>query len=102
MSALHPQISEAAFQSRVIQWATLNGWLVYHTFDSRRSVEGFPDLVLVKDTVVYLELKAEKGRVSPAQEKWVHRLHQAGQEVRIVRPSDWPWIVERFGRRRAA
>lgn len=112
MSApLHPGISEADYQLRVIQWVTLNGWLAYHTHDSRRSVEGFPDLCLVPDPIkrpdlagqgaVFLELKAEKGRVSDAQAKWVAALHAAGVEVRILRPSDWPWVVERFGRRRA-
>lgn len=108
---LPPGISENDFQLRVIQWVTYNGWLAYHTHDSRRSVEGFPDLCCVPDArlrpdlagqgAVFLELKSEKGRVSAAQEKWVAALHAAGVEVRIIRPADWPWVVERFGRRRA-
>ncbi len=41
-------ISEKAFQNKVIDLARLNGWpLIYHTYDSRFSEEGFLDLVFV-------------------------------------------------------
>lgn len=91
--------SEAQFQAKVVQWARLNGWLVYHTHDSRRSEPGFPDLVLVRGPdILYWELKAEKGRVSPEQERWIAALHGAGQETRILRPSDWAWLAERLRR----
>lgn len=61
----------------------------YHTFDSRRSDTGFPDLVLVHPAhrrVVYLELKREHGRVTPAQAAWIRDLHHAGAEVYLARP----------------
>ena len=41
-------ISEEQFQQQVIDLATLRGWRCYHTRDSRRSAEGFPDLVLAR------------------------------------------------------
>lgn len=40
-------MSESVFQSKVINMAKSLGWEHYHTHDSRRSVAGFPDLVLV-------------------------------------------------------
>lgn len=42
----------------VVDAARLNGWLVYHTHDSRRSAEGFPDLVMLRlSRMVVAELK---------------------------------------------
>lgn len=68
---------------------TLGYRRAYHTFDSRRSDTGFPDLVLVspqRKRVVYLELKREKGKVSERQAEWIRDLHRAGAEVYVARP----------------
>lgn len=57
-------------------------WLVYHTHDSRRSEPGFPDLVLVRGgRVIFAELKAQRGRVSPAQHVWLERLHETTETL---------------------
>jgi hypothetical protein len=57
-----------------------NGWLVYHTSDSRRSEPGFPDLVAVKPPwVVFAELKTETGRFTRAQLRWLERVDQCSQ-----------------------
>ncbi len=37
-------LSEADFMDQVIDLAHLYGWMVYHTYDSRRSAPGYPDL----------------------------------------------------------
>ncbi len=41
-------MTEADFQGQVVELAQLHRWHVYHTFDSRRSHAGFPDLLLLK------------------------------------------------------
>ncbi len=96
-----PDESEAAFQSRVIALAVSLGWLVHAERAGRTAkgwrtpisgAAGFPDLVLVRGRVVWVELKSEKGRVSPDQETWITMLAAAGQEVYIWRPSSWPNI----------
>jgi hypothetical protein len=52
--------------------ALRNGWMAYHTHDSRRSESGFPDLILIRDgRMLVFELKAQKGRVSPQQRAWI-------------------------------
>lgn len=81
-------MTEREFQQTVVDMARLLGWKVYHTHDSRRSEPGFPDLCLVRDRIVWLELKTESGRVSPEQASWIAALNAAGGTALVVRPSD--------------
>lgn len=85
------QMKEAALQSQILALASDLRWRAYHTFDSRRSHPGFPDLVLVSvhySRVLWRELKTERGRVSNAQQAWLEDLRAAGQDAGIWRPSD--------------
>ena len=66
---------EKDFMEDLVKKAGFAGWMVYHTYDSRRSTAGFPDLVLVKPPVViFAELKTEKGTPSTAQDEWLEKL----------------------------
>ena len=70
-------VSEAAFQSLLIDLAEATGWLVFHDRDSRGSRPGLPDLVLVKPPYLYfMELKAERGTLTPEQREWLMALRQ--------------------------
>ena len=81
-------ITEKQFQSAVLKLARHTGWLCYHTFDSRRSQPGFPDLVMVRDgEIVFAELKSEKGKLTDAQRRWLTDLDMAGAETHVWRPS---------------
>ena len=85
-------MSEDQFQTAVIELAKLNGYrLVYHTRDSRRSVAGFPDLVLVSEhrqRALFRELKTSKGRLSPAQFDWISSMQLAKLNAGVWRPED--------------
>lgn len=71
---------EAAFQVRVIRAATDRGWRVYHTYDSRRSEPGFPDLVLVRPPrVLFVELKVGRRRLTDDQTAWLELLARCDQ-----------------------
>lgn len=84
-------MTEAQWQQIIIDAARALQWLVYHTYDSRRSNPGWPDLILVKPPrLIALEVKKEKGRVRPEQIAWIDALGQIpGVTAAIVRPSDW-------------
>src|SRR4030067_717817 len=49
---------------------------------------GFPDLVLVRDRIVFAELKSEKRHMSEEQLAWASRITKAGGETYCWRPSD--------------
>lgn len=81
---------ESEFQAEVLKLAKRTGWKWYHVANTRRRVPGFPDLVLVhRNTgrLVFAELKAETGRVSPAQEEWLDLLGLRN-EAHVWRPAD--------------
>jgi hypothetical protein len=79
---------EREFQRNVVATARSLGWMVYYTHDSRRSPAGFPDLTLVRERIVFAELKVEGGRVRPEQFEWTEALLDAGAEVYLWRPCD--------------
>ncbi len=94
--------SEAHFQRQVEQLAGFYGWgLRYHTFDSRRSAKGFPDLVLVRPPeLLIVELKGERTRVTAEQREWLDALELCGLEVHLWRPSDFDDLHARLARGR--
>lgn len=90
-------MTENAFQNKIINLCKWLGLAVYHTYDSRMSVAGFPDLVIVgRHGVIFAELKSTKGKVSLAQEEWLNRLRQADALVFLWRPEDWPEVENRL------
>jgi hypothetical protein len=85
-------VAERDFMATVRDAATVTGWLVYHTYRSTRSPSGFPDLVLVRERVVFAELKAATTRVTRDQARWLDALDRAGSETYLWRPHDWEQI----------
>lgn len=103
--------SEAEFTDAVIAEAQSAGWLVTHFRHAwtekgyRTPVQGdagFPDLVLVRERVIFAELKSKTGRVSKDQHQWLDTLLGVVEAstmppplaVYIWRPSQWDEIVE--------
>lgn len=92
---------EKGFQAALIEMAEALGWKCYHTYDSRRSEAGFPDLVLAKreQPVIFAELKTRARRPSDAQRDWLDTLAQAQTtEVYVWYPADWAFIEARLRR----
>lgn len=107
-----PVISEAHLQDSVIDLARITQWRVAH-FRAARTAKGwrtpvsadgagFPDLVLTRPPeLLIIELKAQRGRLSPAQREWLQALDMCGIEIRVWRPADWDEIEERLTRPRS-
>jgi hypothetical protein len=99
-------MNESDFLRLIIDLAHVHGWKVAHfragmraDGQYRTSVQGdgagFPDLVLVRERVIFAELKTDKGKfLSELQASWTLALNTAAQEVYVWRPSDWDRIVE--------
>ncbi|WP_423058693.1 VRR-NUC domain-containing protein [Brevibacterium linens] len=85
-------MSERQLQDQILELAKRMGWVSYHTFDSRKSTPGFPDLVLVhpeQKRVIWRELKSEKDVTSAEQKVWLSTLLLVGEDVDVWRPRDW-------------
>jgi hypothetical protein len=87
-------LTEKEWSGQVADLVRMLGWRRYHTFRSDRSPAGFPDEVLVRDRVVFLELKTEKGKLSDAQRDWLTAIIVAGDEAYVARPSQLEALVE--------
>jgi hypothetical protein len=95
-------MNEKDFMASVVYEARLHGWMVYHTYDSRRSPAGYPDLTMVRgNTILFWECKTDKksSRLTPAQGEWLHALSVAGDDApivdaRVIRPSDTEEIIK--------
>ncbi len=81
-------LSEADWQAEVIEAARHLGWTHFHVHDSRRSPSGWPDLALVRERLVMVELKRADGKTSVAQDRWLALLAKAGVECYVWRPQD--------------
>ncbi len=86
--------SEKEFQARVVALAKSKGWRCYHTFDSRRSDEGYPDLTMVRgERLIFAELKVKGRKLTKAQIAWLNDLIFAA-EAYLWTPGMWDTIVK--------
>lgn len=92
-SATRPVATEKQFQALVLDIARALQWRAYHTFDSRRSAGGWPDLVLVRERVIFAELKREGESPRPDQVEWLNALASAGAEVYVWTLADFDEIA---------
>ncbi len=89
--------TEKAFMAAVVALARRHGWWPFHVHDSRRSAPGLPDLILVRERVLFRELKLDRGRLTADQTACLTRLLAAGADADVWRPRDWPTIVRVLG-----
>ena len=98
LGAYRRQETEAEFQQKVANLALVNGFrLQYHTWSSRHSPKGFPDLVLVNEKakrLIWVELKREGGVLTLEQLVWGNALIACGQEYYAWWPHNWETIVK--------
>ncbi len=75
---------ESELQTKIKEKLTKSGWLVVKL--EKTSWNGIPDLMCIrKGVVIFLEVKTEKGVVSPIQEHRIKTLNSIGCFARVVR-----------------
>jgi VRR-NUC domain len=91
--------TERDFHSLFVKVAREHGWFVAQ-FRAARTKEGewrtpvaadakgYPDFTLVRERVLWAELKGERGSLRPDQRIWIEKLRNAGQEVYVWKPRD--------------
>lgn len=111
---LNEHITEEQFMNQVIELAERSGYLVSHIpdglyrlaakqkrFNAMVGAKGFPDIVAAHATdhsrpLLFLELKAQNGRLSEEQRAWLAALkgfdYSDEVVVRVFKPSDWDEI----------
>lgn len=101
-------LSEQEWQTQVVGIARQYGFTVFHPVRNQPTARGhkqhtepgWPDLVLLgRSRALFVELKAEKGRVRPEQIETLRRLSEAGCETALWRPSDLPTVLAVLGPR---
>ena len=87
--------TERAFQDQVETLAGYLGWFAWHINLPQRSKAGFPDCLLIRERLVWIELKVHRkggrGKVMPEQRAFHDMLRQAGQEVYVFWNDDEDW-----------
>ena len=103
-------MSEAEFREQhVIPGLRQRSFAVWYVPDSRRLEAGLPDIIALGPLdgrgplrLLFLELKRQRkrqGRVRPRQQEVIAYLQQVtGVDARIVRPADWPAVLEEIDR----
>lgn len=68
---------------------TKHGWRTPVAADGK----GFPDLLLVRDRVLAVELKADAGKLTADQQTWLDSFTTAGIETHVWRPADYEIVI---------
>jgi hypothetical protein len=94
------KLSESDLQKAVIEMAQRHHWKVMHPLPGRTARgtgwatttqgngKGFPDLTLVRERIVFVELKAEGKYLAAEQKEWRDAILAAGGEWYCWKPKD--------------
>lgn len=92
---VYPAMDELHEWMPLVQlYAARQGWRSFHVYDSRKSEPGFPDLVIVREAVLFVELKDNKQPLRSAQRDWRDALRAAGAHWYCWRPRDVEEVIE--------
>jgi hypothetical protein len=92
-------VTERELQDWIVAAARLLGWRVAHfrpapTEKGWRTAgsydaQGWPDLCIVRDRVLFAEVKVGKNRLAAEQAAWLEALREAGAEAHVWTDADW-------------
>jgi VRR-NUC domain-containing protein len=91
------KLTERQWQKEVVRLARYGGWLVFHVYEAKRVVAGWPDLQLLRPPeFVVVELKTADGKLTIDQEDILRRFRACNIETHVWRPSDIRAVRERL------
>lgn len=64
---------------------TKHGWRTPGSYDAK----GWPDLTLVKHTIIFAEIKLDPRDLRPDQAEWKDRIERAGFDWYLWTPAEW-------------
>ena len=91
--------SEKKFATTVAGFMRRHGWRVQRNGwigVGNQHVKGFPDMVCIREAILFVELKTTTGKLKPAQEEWRDCILAAGGQWELWRPRDWEALKERL------
>lgn len=93
------RLNGSDLQDAIVDLARTLGWRAAHfaaarTKDgwrtpARYDAAGWPDLTLVRERVVFIEVKGDGDSLRPEQQAWIDQLEAAGQEVYVATSRMW-------------
>ena len=83
------RMPECQLQQLVTDLCRLLALPHFHVRHSTGMTAGWPDSVIIGTRVIYRELKAEHGQLTPDQRAIGDKLKAAGADWKVWRPSDW-------------
>ena len=99
MKPIDLDISEKKFATKVVTFMRKQGWLIQRNGwigVGNQYMKGFPDLVCVREKVLFVELKKTTGKLKPAQQIWRDRIIDAGGNWELWRPQDWDELKDKL------
>lgn len=77
---------ESHLQAKIEKWAKSKGYPCWHDRSRKKNQPGWPDVILfLKDRVILIELKSQKGRLSTEQKILRQQFIYLGHEWQEVR-----------------
>jgi hypothetical protein len=102
----NPSMTENELKDIVISVAKRYGWLIHHDLPAQNNRgrwltniqgdAGFPDLLMVHPVsgkILAVELKSERGKLSPLQKRWLMAFDAGGIFNSVWIPSDMEYIL---------
>jgi hypothetical protein len=102
----NPSMTENELKDIVISVAKRYGWLIHHDLPAQNNRgrwltniqgdAGFPDLLMVHPVsgkILAVELKSERGKLSPLQKRWLMAFDAGGIFNSVWKPSDMEYIL---------
>jgi hypothetical protein len=98
-------VTERDFSKQIVTIAHEYGWMVahFHQLQGRKGIwitpaaadgKGFPDIVLVRERLIFAELKVGYNPLRVDQQRWLDALLGTGAEAYVWKPKDIDQIEE--------